>query len=131
MAVVSGGNVENSFVHQIAITGFGATLAGFVATLTGGYIRNCYSYEGYANRFYGSTTLGSAALDDAIGVCTTPCYLVGGSQTAVTTVSSSTSGLSGLLSSLNSHTPVDGSSWTDLPPILSNYVVSKGVRARK
>lgn len=131
VAVVSGGNVENSFVHQIAITGFGATLAGFVASLTGGNIRNCYSYESYTNRFYGSTTLGSAALDDALGVGTTPCYLVGGSQTAVTTVSSSTSGLSGLLSSLNSHTPVDGSSWTDLPPILSNYVVSKGVRARK
>ena len=121
-AVVSGGSVENSYVHNISITGFGATLGGFVASLTGGTVRNCYSYESYTNHLYGSTTLSGSALDNALGVGTDPCYLVNGSQTGVTYVSPSASGLSGLLSSLNSHVPSGGVNWEDTPPILQAYI---------
>ena len=132
VANLSGGSVENSFVHQISISGYGATLAGFVATLTGGNVRNSYSYEDYTNHFYGSTTLSGSTLDDALGVGTAPCYLVGGaSQASITTISTSSSALSMLLANLNSHIPVDGSNWTDVPPVLGDYIVAKRFRPAK
>ena len=122
VAVVSGGSVENSFVHTIAITGSGATLGGLIGKLTGGNVRNCYSYENYTNHLYGSTTLGSTALNDALGVGTSPCYLVGGIQSGVTTVFATTSGLSGLLANLSGHVPSGGIGWENIPPFLQDYI---------
>lgn len=122
VAVISGGSVENSYALNVAISGFGATLGGFVGSLTGGNVRNCYSFENYTNHFYGSTTLSGSALDNAMGVGTSPCYLVGGVQTGLSFVSSSTSGLSMLLSNLNSHVPVGGVNWESTPPILQAYI---------
>jgi hypothetical protein len=36
-----------------------------------------------------------------------------------------------LLANLNSHIPVDGSSWTDIPPVLGDYIVAKRFRSAK
>lgn len=118
-AIVSGGSVENSFVHTIGFNGSGAILGGIVGKLTGGTIKNCYAYEGYTHKFYGTTTLSGAALQTALGVGTAPCYLVGYSQTGVTMTPNTTVGLNTLCNNLNGNVPSGGRTWSGVPPVLS------------
>ena len=96
-----------------------------MGTVSGGRIVNCYAYESN-NTFYGSRTSGTL----------TNCYLVGGSQNRVTSVTSevaaSSDASTGLTAILNKNRTTDASSltpqlngsraWvlTDGTPILSN-----------
>ena len=122
-AIVSGGSVENSFAKTVSVisTDVGAFLGGFVGSFTGGYIANSYSYEG-THTFYGYTSLSGSALSAALSASTAPCYLVGYSQTGLTTKASTTSGLSSLLADLSGHIPDGGSSWQGTPPVLGAYI---------
>lgn len=122
-AIISGGSVENSFAKTVSIisTDIGAFLGGFVGSFTGGYIVNSYSYEG-THTFYGYTALSGSALSSALSASTDPCYLVGYSQTGLTTKAATSSGLTSLLSALSGHIPDGGSSWQGTPPVLGEYI---------
>ena len=80
VAYVKGGQVNNSYAKDLTIIrrNPNAVIGGLAGAVTGGTFSYCYSYEDN-NVFYGTSTAATY----------TQCYLVDGSQTGVTTVSSS------------------------------------------
>lgn len=106
VGVLSGGAVENSFVHIIAVssTTSGPVLGGLVSSVTGGTINNCYSYENSTHTLYGSKS-GSPTF--------TNCYLVNYTQEGV--IQQNTPLTSAFATTLTNNKPANGLSWTILP----------------
>jgi hypothetical protein len=92
-------------------------VGGIAGVVTGGTMNNCYSSESF-HTFYGTTARATY----------TYCYLIGGSQTGVTTYTGDRSYVT-LTSDLNAHVAGDYKGWQQNPantlPILNAYTVSK------
>ncbi len=131
-AIVDGGTIHNSFmwVGNIVDNSTGATLGAVVGKLTGGTISNCYAYEDDTKNFYGATTLSGSDLNTALSTATDRCYLLGYSQTGITTYAADASGITTLLNNLNSHKGT-ATSWVvndGNPPVLGTYTPAKKKR---
>ena len=127
VARMTGGSIENSYVNEfyLQVENANATFGGIVGKATGGSVTNCYDKEN-RNVFYGTTS----------GVTYNRCYLVDGSQTEVTSISSalaiSATGTSGcLVDLLNDNTygapAISGAKgWTNSNgffPVLAAYTI--------
>lgn len=114
-----GGSIQNSFVYLPHITtqGTGGIVGGAVGTYTSGIVNNVYCYETSAGTplFFGASP----------SVTLSTCYLVGGSQTGVTTVSTTDATSATFVSTLNSGKPAGGKGWQlSGIPVLEPYTVT-------
>ncbi len=129
----AGSKVENSYVYDITI--YGNTKGGLIGTITGGNVTNCYSYESYAQLFYG-TKSGTPTLSRCYAVDPMSAQDGVTSVTSAKAVAASGTPTGALIDLLNADTrPTGGYTWTfpigliNVPPILSTST-SKHARWR-
>lgn len=100
-----GGSIENSYVYipHITTQGSDGSVGGTVGTYTGGIVNNVYCYETSAGTplFFGAYPAGTYA----------HCYLVGGTQTGVTSKTTSEAATDAFVTTLNNGVPTGGKSW--------------------
>ncbi len=113
-----GGTVENSYVYLPHITtqGVGGKVGGAVGTYTNGIVNNVYCYETTAGTpiFFGSYPAGTFAT----------CYLVGGTQAGINTLTTAEAESAAFVTTLNSGTPTGGKSWQlSGIPVLEPYTM--------
>lgn len=118
-AYLLAGSIENSYVYipHITTQGSDGVVGGLVGTYTSGSVINCYSYETSASTplFFGSYPPGTYA----------PCYLVGGTQAGITSVTTSEAATDAFVSTLNSGKPAGGKGWQlSVIPVLEPYTVT-------
>lgn len=118
-AYLLAGSIENSYVYipHITTQGSDGVVGGLVGTYNSGSVINCYCYETSAGTplFFGSYPPGTYA----------PCYLVGGTQPGITSVSTSDATSATFVSTLNSGKPAGGKGWQlSGIPVLEPYTVT-------
>lgn len=118
-AYLLAGSIENSYVYipHITTQGSDGVVGGLVGTYNSGSVINCYCYETSAGTplFFGSYPPGTYA----------PCYLVGGTQPGITSVTTSEAVTDAFVSTLNSGKPAGGKGWQlSGIPVLEPYTVT-------
>lgn len=118
-AYLLAGSIWNSYVYipHITTQGSDGVVGGLVGTYNSGSVINCYCYETSAGTplFFGSYPPGTYA----------PCYLVGGTQAGITSVTTSEAVTDAFVSTLNSGKPAGGKGWQlSGIPVLEPYTVA-------
>ena len=130
IGMMSGGTVENCYAILNQVEGHSANgvMGGLVGRLRTGTIRYCYVYESNSlgHSFYGTTDGGTLE---------STCYLVGGSQSGVSSVDATASGYNALYTALSAGAGTSGyNAWVQSAagtlPVLQSITPAKK-RARR